>query len=201
MCTGYATIKAVMHPLHQPHPHPRRHTHVSYTLSLRGLSWVCPQVLSGDRLYLFDPQGSVLTDAGVAVGNGPRPTAADGVGRGYRFVDSDLTSRFPHQFEPFSALPFGFKGASYYGNTIIRMPMRRSPSRLSRSTPGLSCPALCSPAALGLQGLPMSPVEGDEMRPRMWAPDWLNSAALFGRCCAGVAACSNWVLPWCVCWR
>ncbi len=175
------------------------------TPSVRPLRW--EQVLSGDRLYLFDPLGNVLVDGGGSGGSGGGEV--EGVGRGYRFLDSDLLSRFPHQFEPFVELPFGFSAHSAstgFRSTIIRLPLRTRSSRLSQFSPGLTPPLLCSPTALGLQGVHMTPAPAapNGGPPGAWlvlvvppcAEGWVADGSLGLLCFLRAAQ-----LPWLCCCR
>ena len=84
-------------------------------------------------------------------------------------MGTDMLSRFPHQFEPFVALPFGFsaRSRSRYDNTIIRLPLRAASSSLARVLAGSCCPALCTPSAVGLRGVTPTPVEPDAASPSM----------------------------------
>lgn len=100
---------------------------------------------------MLDPTGTILTSNAAAATAGKRgrrsmgPAIAEPVALGYRFVATDLRHKFPDQFAPFEALPFGFSLAADapYRGTIIRLPLRAVPSPLSNVCVGVAPPEVC----------------------------------------------------------
>jgi hypothetical protein len=119
----------------------------------------CIQILADDRLYIVDPLAKVLTVDSATTKpmkshKKAAPAASVGVANGYRFVGTDLKQKFPDQFRPFSALPFGFDvgvDAPYRG-TIIRLPLRLEASDLSEYCLGDKLPAVPAVNAFSSRG-------------------------------------------------
>jgi hypothetical protein len=95
-----------------------------------------PSIVSGDKLFFFDPSGAVLGggpgDVADAAGKAPQA-----LGKAFTFVGSDLPRRFAHSFAPFPGCNFGAPVSC----TLLRLPLRASadsPLRRPACTPAMA---------------------------------------------------------------
>jgi hypothetical protein len=88
-------------------------------------------MVSGDALYIFDPLRRMFIEPSD---DDKKPNSIGAAGRAYVFPGTDIGKRFPHQFQPFTDLPFKFVPTLPFPGTIIRLPLRSESSSISGVT-------------------------------------------------------------------